>query len=65
MVRHIVALALWTYFGWYLGALLAVFLSAPAFLGPAAALLTLAVGLYGWRRSPHQPRQLLGVGRSR
>ena len=51
MFRRIVALALWTYFAWYLGAMLAAFTDGPAVVGPIAAILTAAVGVIGWVRS--------------
>jgi hypothetical protein len=51
MLRRIVALALWTYFAWYLGAMLATFTGGPAVVGPIAAVLTAAVGAIGWVRS--------------
>ena len=37
MFRRIVALALWTYFAWYLGAMLAAFTGGPTALGPMLA----------------------------
>lgn len=51
MLRRIVALALWTYFAWYLGAMVATFTGGPAAVGPIAAILTAAVGVIGWVRS--------------
>ena len=51
MIRRFVALALWTYFAWYLGAMLATATGGPAVAGPIAGLLTAAVGAYGWLRS--------------
>ena len=51
MLRRIVALALWTYFAWYLGAMVATFTGGPAVVGPIAAVLTAAVGVIGWARS--------------
>ena len=50
MFRRLVALALWTYFAWYLGAMLATFTGGPAIAGPIAAVLTAGVGLVGWVR---------------
>jgi hypothetical protein len=51
MIRRFVALALWTYFAWYLGAMLAAFTGGPAVAGPIAGVLTAAVGTYGWVRT--------------
>jgi len=50
MIRRLVALALWTYFAWYLGAMLATFTGGPAIAGPIAAVLTAGLGLVGWVR---------------
>jgi hypothetical protein len=50
MIRRLVALALWTYFAWYLGAMLATFTGGPAVAGPIAAVLTAGLGLVGWVR---------------
>jgi hypothetical protein len=59
MIRRFVVLALWTYFAWYLGAMLATFTGGPAIAGPIAGVLTAAVGTYGWlraaRRRPAMP----------
>ena len=51
MVRRIVAMALWTYFAWYLGAMLAAFTGGPTALGPLFATLTAAVCVFGWVRA--------------
>ena len=51
MFRRIVAMALWTYFAWYLGAMLAAFTGGPTALGPLLAMLTAAVCVTGWVRS--------------
>jgi hypothetical protein len=51
MFRRIVALTLWTYFAWYLGAMLAAFTGGPTALGPMLASLTAAVCVTGWARS--------------
>ena len=51
MFRRIVALTLWTYFAWYLGAMLAAFTGGPTALGPMLASLTAAVCVIGWARS--------------
>jgi len=51
MTRRLVALALWSYFAWYLGATLATFTGGPAVAGPIAAVLTAGVGVFGWVRS--------------
>lgn len=50
MIRRLAALALWTYFAWYLGAMLATFTGGPDIAGPIAAVLTAAIGLVGWVR---------------
>lgn len=50
MIRRLVALALWSYFAWYLGAMLATLTGGPAIAGPIAAVLTAALGLVGWVR---------------
>ena len=50
MIRRLVALGLWTYFAWYLGAMLATFTGGPAVAGPIAAVLTAGLGLVGWVR---------------
>jgi hypothetical protein len=57
MFRRIVALALWTYFAWYLGAMLAAFSGLPAALGPTLAALTAAICAIGWVRS-HRRREM-------
>jgi hypothetical protein len=51
MIRRLVALALWTYFAWYLGAMLATFTGGPAVAGPIAAILTAGLCLVGWVRT--------------
>jgi hypothetical protein len=51
MLRRIVAMTLWTYFAWYLGAMLAAFSGGPTAIGPTLALLTAALCLAGWVRS--------------
>jgi membrane protein required for beta-lactamase induction len=51
MIRRLVALALWTYFSWYLAAMVATFLDGPTVAGPIAATLTALVGIAGWLRS--------------
>ena len=51
MFRRIVALALWTYFAWYLGAMLAALTGGTTALGPALAFLTAALCVTGWARS--------------
>lgn len=51
MIRRIVALALWTYFAWYLGAMLAAFTGGSPATGPVAAILMVAAGVVGWIRS--------------
>jgi uncharacterized membrane protein YjjB (DUF3815 family) len=51
MFRRIVALALWTYFAWYLGAMIATFTGGPSALGPALATFTAAICVTGWVRS--------------
>ena len=50
MIRRVVALTLWTYFAWYLGAMLAAATGGPAVAGPIAAVLTAGLGLTGWVR---------------
>ena len=50
MIRRLVALALWSYFAWYLGAMLATLTGGPAIAGPIAAVLTAGLGLVGWVR---------------
>lgn len=50
MIRRLVALALWTYFSWYLAAMVATLLDGPAAAGPIAAVITAIVGIVGWRR---------------
>ena len=51
MFRRIVAMALWTYFAWYLGAMLAAFTGGPTALGPTLAVVTAAVCVVGWVRA--------------
>ena len=51
MIRRIAATALWTYFAWYLGAMLATLTGAPTALGPAMAIATAGVCMTGWVRS--------------
>ena len=55
MIRRIVALALWTYFAWYLGAMVAAFTDGPSVAGPIAGFLTAAAGAYGWMRTTRRP----------
>jgi hypothetical protein len=50
MIRRLVALTLWTYFAWYLGAMLATVTGGPAVAGPIAAVLTAGLGIVGWVR---------------
>jgi hypothetical protein len=54
MIRRFAALALWTYFAWYLGAMVAAFTDGPSVVGPVAGLLTASVAVYGWLRSSHR-----------
>ena len=67
MIRRFISLALWTYFAWYLGAMLATFTGGPAVAGPIAALLTALLAAGGWIRKARnitsQPR--LGAEPSR
>lgn len=56
MIRRLVALTLWAYFSWYLAALLAAAVSAPAIAGPIAALLTVFLGATGWMRARQSAR---------
>ena len=60
MTKRLLALALWTYFAWYLGATVAALFDGPQAVGPVAALLTAAMGLSGWARAqssrPATPR---------
>jgi hypothetical protein len=62
MFRRILALALWTYFAWYLGAMLAAFTGGPTALGPVLASLTASICVIGWarlnRRSAMSPSNL-------
>lgn len=56
MLRRSIALALWVYFAWYLGAMVASASGLPPVIGPLAALAMAAFALYDWRR-PRQMRQ--------
>ena len=60
MTKRLVALALWTYFAWYLGATLAALFDGPQVVGPIAAFLTAVIALIGWGRAlsarPAMPR---------
>ena len=51
MIRRLTALALWTYFAWYLGATVASAFDGPAIAGPIAGILTAIVAGIGWLRS--------------
>lgn len=50
MVRRSIALALWAYFGWYLGVMVAHAAGLPSWVGPVAAVTMAAVALVDWRR---------------
>lgn len=59
MTRRILAVALWAFFGWYLGALAAATTGLPSDWAPLAGLLMAVVALVDWRhgrfvRSAHQ-----------
>ena len=58
MLRRLAAVLLWSYFAWYLGAMLAVLVSGPAVTGPLAAVLTAAVAVYGWIRRSEKTRRV-------
>jgi hypothetical protein len=65
MFKRSVALALWTYFGWYLGGMVAVFTGLPSALGPAVGIATAVVGIVGWRRlSTRGARAVSTAGRA-
>jgi hypothetical protein len=51
MLRRMIALALWAYFGWYLGSIIAAFTGTPTIIGPALGALVAAVALVDWRRA--------------
>jgi hypothetical protein len=65
MFRRLAALALWSYFAWYLAATLASFTDAPAAAGPIAAALTAAVAAIGWARAGRRRTRRLGTAPSR
>jgi hypothetical protein len=50
MLRRTIALALWTYFAWYLGAMIASAIGLPSFIGPAAGVAMALFAVYDWRR---------------
>lgn len=56
MLRRMTALALWAYFAWYLGALIADATGLSPLVGPVAAAATGAFALYDWHR-PRMSRQ--------
>jgi hypothetical protein len=56
MFRRIVALALWTYFGWYLGAMLAAFVGGPSGMGLAVGTAFATVAAWGWIRGARDRR---------
>lgn len=51
MLRRTIALGLWMYFAWYLGAMVAAAAGLPAIVGPIAAVAMAAFGLHDWRRA--------------
>jgi hypothetical protein len=56
MLRRTLAIALWAYFGWYLGSLVATFTGMPTAIGPATGVMVAAIALVDWRR-PRLVRQ--------
>ena len=56
MVRRLAALALWGYFAWYLGAMLADITGSSPVVGPVAGALTVAVGAIQWGRAHRRNR---------
>jgi hypothetical protein len=56
MLRRTIALILWAYFAWYLGALVANAAGLPSVIGPMAALAMAAFAVYDWRRPRNVPR---------
>jgi membrane associated rhomboid family serine protease len=56
MLRRVTAVLLWTYFAWYLGALLAHASGLPGTVGPLAGASMALFALYGWHRHRKIPR---------
>ncbi|CAN5299405.1 hypothetical protein BH24CHL10_BH24CHL10_02040 [soil metagenome] len=56
MLRRVMALLLWTYFAWYLGALMAHAIELPSVIGPLAGVSMAVFALYGWHRPRKSPR---------
>lgn len=50
MLRRALALALWGYFGWYLGSLVATFTGTPSIIGPLMGVIVAAIAVVDWRR---------------
>jgi len=49
MLRRMVALGLWAYFGWYLAGLLSVSLGLPQLIGPIGGIAMAAAATVDWR----------------
>lgn len=62
MLRRSIALALWTYFAWYLGAMVSSATGLPPLIGPLGGLAMAAFALYDWRRPRHTKRDTRTVG---
>lgn len=50
MFRRTIALGLWVYFAWYLGAMVASTAGLPPIVGPIAAVAMGAFAIHDWRR---------------
>lgn len=56
MLRRSIALALWTYFAWYLGAMVSSATGVSPILGPLAGVGMAAFTFYDWHRPRHVRR---------
>lgn len=50
MLRRVMALLLWTYFAWYLGALIAHAIGLPGVVGPLAGISMTVFAVYDGQR---------------
>lgn len=62
MLRRSIALALWAYFAWYLGAMVSSATGLPPLIGPLGGLAMAAFALYDWRRPRHTSRDTRTAG---
>jgi hypothetical protein len=57
MLRRVVAVALWAYFGWYLAAHIGTVTPLPIELAPAGGLIMVGIAVVDWRRLLSAPRR--------